>query len=85
MEAFLSVLRALLDADIQVQSAHYNSAVLLGSHNIELVVDDSADVERVIHEVRKLGLNPVVPPKVAAPQLAITIAIDERSPVEPGG
>jgi hypothetical protein len=58
------------------KDAHFTATVLPGSHHIELVVDDSEGVERVIEEVRKLGLNPVVPPKVAAPQFAITIALN---------
>jgi hypothetical protein len=80
METFLIVLRALLDADIQVQSAHFNAVALLGGHQIEVVVDDSAEAERVVEEATKLGLHSVVPPTIAAPDTAITVAIDTPRP-----
>jgi hypothetical protein len=77
METFLLVLRALLDADIEIAGAQYN-AVLLGprSHRIELRLDNPADVDRVVDETRKLGLDPVVLTPSEGAHFAITIAID---------
>jgi hypothetical protein len=77
METFLLVLRALLDADIKLAGAHFNAAPLgPRSHRIELRVDNRADIDRVVDETRKLGLEPVVLSAAEGAHFAITIAID---------